>query len=291
MNGISVVIVCYKSELELRGLIESIFFHADVPLHQLQIIVIDNYGNGLERVITDDLSKQYESEFIYIKSDLNGGYGAGNNIGINLAKFDIVCVVNPDVRFIKPMFRKVISEFGKNSKLLALSGEQISSTKNSYFIRPEFQLPIIKAILGRYLRYIGGFHARFMALSGALTFYEKTLFADIGKFDESIFLYCEESDVSIRAHRARLEIAYFHEVKYVHLDWDRAAPSIDTIKYLLSSVSYYEKKHKISCKGYFLAGWVHFYLRYVWLLLRGKSDKVDDLKKVISIYKATYKGE
>ena len=60
MNGISVVIVCYKSELELRGLIESIFFHADVPLHQLQIIVIDNYGNGLERVITDDLSKQYE---------------------------------------------------------------------------------------------------------------------------------------------------------------------------------------------------------------------------------------
>ncbi len=288
MDGISIVIVCYKSELELRSLIESIFFYADLPLHQLQIIVVDNYGDGREKVITEDLSKQYTSEFIYIKSDINGGYGAGNNIGIKLAKFDIICVVNPDVRLIKPIFKKVINEFRKDPKLVALSGEQISSTKNSYFIRPEFQFPIIKAILHRCIRYTG-FRARFMALSGAFTFYEKKLFADIGLFDEDIFLYCEESDVAIRAHRANLHIAYFHEIKYLHLDWDRAAPSIDTIKYLLSSVSYYATKHKVSCKGYFLAGWTHFNLKSLWLMLRKKTDKTDVLNTAIHIYKSKYK--
>jgi len=288
MDGITIVIVCYKSELELRSLIDSIFFHADLPLHQLQIIVVDNFGDGREKDITADLSKQYTSEFIYIKSDLNGGYGAGNNIGIKLAKFKIVCVVNPDVRLVKPIFRQVLEEFSKDSKLVALSGQQISATKNSYFIRPEFQLPVIKAILHRCLPYIG-FRARFMALSGAFTFYEKNLFSDIGLFDEDIFLYCEESDVAIRAHRAKLNIAYRHEIKYLHLDWDRVAASIDTIKYLLSSVSHYSFKHKVSCKGYFLAGQTHFYLKLILLKLRGKVEKVDELKKTISIYKTKTK--
>lgn len=290
MEGISIVIVCYKSELDLEGLVDSVFVHTDVSQQCLQIVVVDNYGDGDEQGITDRLSQKYDAEFVYRKSDFNGGYGSGNNIGFNLAKYDIVCVINPDVRLIKPLFRKVISEFNNDSNLLALSGEQISSAKISFFLRPEFQFPIGKAVITRAIKYIGKFSPRFMALSGAMTFYKKQLFREIGLFDENIFLYCEEADVAVRADRAGLRVSYLKEIKYIHLDWDRMPASASTVENLISSVSYYADKHKFSCKGYFLAGLTHSYISYAWLRLHKRSGEADRAMELVSLFWSKIKG-
>jgi GT2 family glycosyltransferase len=282
-QGISFVILCYKSELDLASLVMSIYEHADIPHKSLEIIVVDNWGGGEEEKITAALAKKYDAEFIYKKSNINGGYGAGNNIGIMLATHDLVCVVNPDARFIAPIFKNVLTKFVSDPNLLGLSGEQISKTTNSIFMRPEYQYPITKEIISRLLKYIGFSH-RFMALSGAMTFYRKSLFLDIGLFDEKIFLYGEESDVSIRALRSGYDLDFFPEFKYLHLDCDLDGPSVDNIGHLISSVSYYQEKHNVSCRGYFMAGKVRFFVKYVLLLLRGRVSEASQAKSLIARY-------
>ena len=284
MNAISIVIVCYKSEKNLTGVVDSIFNHADIAESLLQIIVVDNWGGGEEEKITSVLAEKYDAEFIYQRSDVNGGYGAGNNIGIMLSRHDIVCVVNPDVRFISPIFKNVLTKFVSDPNLLGLSGEQVSKTRNSFFMRPEFQYPIAKELTSRLLKHIGVFSHRFMALSGAMTFYRKSLFLDIGLFDEKIFLYGEESDVSIRALRSGYNLGFVPEFKYLHLDWDLVGPSVKNIGYLISSVSHYQEKHNVSCRGYFLAGKVHFFVKYVLFLLRGRLSEASQAKSLIAMY-------
>ena len=283
-QGISFVILCYKSELDLASLVASIFKHADISHELLEIIVVDNWGGGEEEKITSALAEKYDAEIIYKKSNINGGYGAGNNIGIMLATHDIVCVVNPDVRFVSPIFKNVLTKFVSDPNLLGLSGEQVSKTRNSFFMRPEFQYPITKEITSRLLKHIGVFSHRFMALSGAMTFYRKSLFLDIGLFDEKIFLYGEESDVSIRALRSGYELDFFPEFKYLHLDWDLVGPSVNNIGYLISSVSHYQEKHNVSCRGYFLAGKVHFFVKYVLYFLRGRVSEASQAKSLIAMY-------
>lgn len=284
--GISFVIVCYKSQLDLPNIVSSILQYSDIPHKLLEIIIVDNWGAGDEERITSEMAKNYDAKFIYKKSDKNGGYGAGNNIGIMSAKHDYVCVVNPDVRFITPIFKNVLTRFENDPNLLALSGEQISKTRNSFFIRPEFQYPVIKELASRLLKHVGIFSHRLMALSGAMTFYRKSLFLDIGLFDEKIFLYGEESDVSIRALRSGYKIGYIAELKYLHLDWGLVKSSPDNIKYLTSSVFYYQDKHNLSCYGYFIAGKVHFSIKYVLFTLLGRKADAYESKSLISMYSA-----
>ena len=283
-QGISFIIVCYKSQLDLASLVTSIIKCADISHELLEIIVVDNWGKGDEQKIVNTLAEKYNADFIYKKSKINGGYGAGNNTGILLSKYDIVCVVNPDVRFIDPIFNKVLTKFSNNQKLLALSGKQISKTRNSFFIRPEFQYPFLKELGSLLLRHIGIFSHRLMALSGAMTFYRKSLFKDIGLFDEKIFLYGEESDVSLRALRSGYELSFFPEFKYHHLDWDSVKTSPQNIKYLTSSVSYYQDKHNVSCYFYFMAGKVHFSIKYILFLLLGRKADADESKSLIALY-------
>jgi GT2 family glycosyltransferase len=286
MKGISIIIVCYKSEEHIQHLIESFIQFSDIAKNLLQFIIVDNWGFGKEDKIVRSLSQKYNSEFIYKKSGINGGYGAGNNIGFSIAKYDIVCVVNPDVRLISPIFNKAIRKFEDNLNLLGLSGEQQSRTRNSFFIRPEFQYPIFKELSSYALKYTGLFSHRYMAISGAMTFYRKSLFLKVGLFDERIFLYGEESDVSIRALKSGYDLEYYSQIKYQHLDWDLVKSSFENINNLISSVSYYQNKHKISCKGYFYAGILHFFIKYLLLLVKGKSNEANEAKDLIYLYKS-----
>ncbi|QBY03129.1 glycosyltransferase [Thalassotalea sp. HSM 43] len=284
MSGISVIIVCYKSELELRSIVESILFYNDISLSKLEFIVVDNYGLGKEQHIVKSIKIDHEIDIKYIRSEDNLGYGAGNNIGIHAAKNDVICVVNPDVRFVKPIFNLVLDTFKDNGNIVALSGEQISGRNKSYFLRPEFQIPFLKGLINRFIDSIG-YKSKFMALSGALTFYDKKLFKSIGLFDENIFLYCEESDVAYRACKHLLKTKFDSRIKYVHLDWDRTEPSPETVQNLIDSVIKYSNKHNERCLGYFLSGYIHSLIKSLYARLSNNQNEANRLIKIADYYR------
>ena len=72
-QGISFVIVCYKSQLDLASLVTSIIKCADISHELLEIIVVDNWGKGDEQKIVNTLAEKYNADFIYKKSKINGG--------------------------------------------------------------------------------------------------------------------------------------------------------------------------------------------------------------------------
>ena len=119
-------------------------------------------------------------------NDENLGYGAGNNVGIKFAKYSLVVIANPDARFVDNPLRRVRAQMWDKG-FWAIGGKQISRMGVSFFLRPEFQYPVIREVSSRILSKLGLYSDRIMALSGALLFLDKRKFEELGTFDENIF--------------------------------------------------------------------------------------------------------
>src|SRR5690606_41622787 len=65
-------------------------------------------------------------DVIFISNSINGGYGAGNNLGINNAKYEHVLLINPDVELVEPFFSWARNEFIKDPKLNILGIQQVN---------------------------------------------------------------------------------------------------------------------------------------------------------------------
>ena len=82
------------------------------------IVVVDNYS-------TDDSFHQLlslESEKVHvIQSSKNGGYGYGNNVGIEYlkGKVDYILIANPDVEFEESVVLKMVHAFDLDTAIVA----------------------------------------------------------------------------------------------------------------------------------------------------------------------------
>ena len=82
---LTIVIVSFKSGEILHRCLESI--DKDLP-----IIVIEN---SIDNNFKIELEAKYKNVKCFLPEQ-NLGYGAGNNLGINLAKSNYVLILNPD---------------------------------------------------------------------------------------------------------------------------------------------------------------------------------------------------
>ena len=104
--NISFVIVTYNSHSLIIDCLESIFKYNDIG-ENLEVIVVDNSSSEQDKMFSD-ISNRYGERVTLIDSGKNGGYGFGNNIGISRSHSDIVIVMNPDVRFVRPILDRIL---------------------------------------------------------------------------------------------------------------------------------------------------------------------------------------
>ena len=104
------------------------------------IVVIDNCS-------TDDSYIQLkilESNKVHvIKSEKNGGYGYGNNVGIDYLKdkVDYIMIANPDVIFEEHVVSNLVSSFDKDTAIVAPLTLQPDGKRQ----QPEaWKVPVIK---------------------------------------------------------------------------------------------------------------------------------------------------
>ena len=178
-QNLSIVIVTLKSEKIIDQCIQSI--NQDLP-----IIVIENSNN---QKFKDKLESKYQNlKCILSKSNL--GMGAGNNIGIKLAKTDYVLILNPDVTLEPNTLEEIYLASKKISEFSVIS--PISSDLNfpNYgMINREKKIKELK--LPFKVDYVDGFA---MLLN-------KKKFNDNIYFDENFFLYLENNDLCLRVNR------------------------------------------------------------------------------------------
>lgn len=243
MKKISIIIVTYNSESHIYDCLNSIFLNNDIG-DQLEVIIVDNNSKRVDEMF-NCIRFKYKNNICLLKNSDNGGYGQGNNIGIEYSTAPYFMIMNPDVRLSKPIFKNALQAFS-NSNIAMLGIKQLltnGKTGISYSVKaysdPLFQ--ILGTVISNRLGY---YSFKNMYLCGACFFMRKDIFIEIGSFDEKMFLYGEENDLHYRLRKLRpdLKIAFEKDLNYIHLSDDRSL-SIDTMFRMLNSNLYFCKKN------------------------------------------------
>ncbi len=197
----SIVIVTYNSVDYIGKCIESI----TKQNYPHEIIIVDNCSqDGTATFINDNFPSVK-----LIESLANKGYGAGNNLGIKHAKGEYIVILNPDTiveqswleELIKPLIisNKVIT----TSKILTYNGSLISACGiNNHITGLAFPRGFgYKPNAFMNQEFVSG-------LSGCSFAIKKSNIIELGGFDENLFMYHDDVDLSWRALLNGYQILY-----------------------------------------------------------------------------------
>ena len=221
MKKVSIIIVTYNSEKDIYECINSIIENSDIPLTEIELVVVDNNSTGCDTMF-GKLKTLWGEDIILIKNSSNGGYGQGNNLGIRQCTAPLVLIMNPDVRLICPVFKKAIYLFSKDKNMCMLGMKQwltLEEPSTNSFTCTYRMNGYLSTILSALCTRLDFYIAKYMHFSGSCFFINKAMFEAVGLFDENVFLYGEEDDIHYRLlHRFKdCKMKYDKSLKYLHL--------------------------------------------------------------------------
>ncbi len=245
MKKVSIIIVTYNSEKDIYDCINSIIENSDIPLAEIELVVVDNNSIGCDTMF-GKLKTLWGEDIILIKNSNNGGYGQGNNVGIRRCSAPLVLIMNPDVRLVCPIFHKAIDRFSKDKSMCMLGMKQcltLEEPSNNSFTCTYRMNGYLSTILSALCTRLDFYIAKYMHFSGSCFFINKAMFEAVGLFDENMFLYGEEDDIHYRLmHRFKdCKMKYDKSLKYLHLTKERK-PDIKYEKMLIDVAVIQNKK-------------------------------------------------
>lgn len=244
-KDLSLVILTYNSHRLIFDCLESVFLHNDLA-DGLEVIVVDNCSADQEEVFSG-IRKTYNDRVTLLASPKNGGYGYGNNRGIELAQAPVVVVMNPDVRLVKPVFKTVLKNFYQSRT--GMVGARFVDGSNAYYYKPEY-VGFTNTLLQKMLFRLGLFKPDEVYFSGSFLAFSKADFVNAGSFDENIFLYFEEPDITNRIRALGKEVVLDTKVEVLHLAHGREL-NLRVIDEHLKTLLYYQTKYPFALKHYF----------------------------------------
>jgi len=280
----SVIIVSYKRLDILIDCLDSLYKYNDIG-DKLEIIVVDN---SPEDDIYNYVKNNY-NDVIILKSE-NKGFGAGNNLGAKIARGKYLLFLNPDTILIEPIFQFAIQNFEQNNNLalfgIKLLDKNLKRNCSFYFIDED---SFFHAMLIKLFRTMDFFIDGKMCITGADIFIRKKVFLDIGMFDENIFMYGEEADLTRRIKASNYKTKYFKDKSLIHLGGGTGTDKSFAIREGLRSTKYYCQKYNIDFNKKVLhriryQKFRHFIYRIF------KKEKCKEVKFHIEILKEYYKA-
>jgi GT2 family glycosyltransferase len=191
---VSIIIVTYNNAKEIQNCINSVLKQAFEPF---EIIIVDNASADN----TVNLIRESFPDIRIIRNQDNIGFGGGNNTGVKHASGDIIVFLNPDTIVLSGWLEELVNSLVRGKKIIATSkiltydGLMINTCGN-----------IIHFTGLAFTRGYGSHPTAYprpeyvTEASGCSFAIWKEDFIKIGGFDETIFLYHDDVDFSIRAH-------------------------------------------------------------------------------------------
>ena len=270
---LSIIIVVYNSENVLFDCLDSISEYEN--LENIEVIIVDNYLNSS---FNKSALKQYEYEISYIKSEVNGGFGYGNNIGAARAKYDVLLFLNPDTILTRELSSPTIKVFAncRSSTIVGYNLIDSDGRRNNTFGH-FLQSNLLVVFMLHVVRYFSCYgllnHVlnRFVWPWGAAFAVRKDVFTKAGGFDENMFLCNEEPDLLMRINNRKVR---FLNIPIIHLEGHTTAISVARHKEYFKSAFYHLNKHGLN---------VHDFIRRFMILynlkkLCGRLDNVTEDK-------------
>lgn len=165
-----------------------------------KIILVDNASTDDS---FDKLSRIGVNEnTVVIKSDKNGGYAYGNNIGLRHSKklgTDYVIVCNPDTEFSEDAIKSCLNSFKRSSKIAAVSPKVTKGSIAYKFTSPLGEIAYSNLLLNKMFkpRTIRKSQKskdlmRVDVIPGSFVMYDMKKVSEVDFYDENTFLYHEE---------------------------------------------------------------------------------------------------
>lgn len=287
MAKLSVIIVSYNGLNLLTDCLNSIRKYNDIG-NNLEVIVSDN---SPDFQVVDSVKSNFP-EVKAIHNPQNGGFGYGNNRGVELSTSEYLLFLNPDTLLTEPIFQYAIEKFEQDNKLAIFGFRQFSkdrSTHYSYYLMDEVSL-LDNLKQKKYLNndiYIDGK----MFIAGSEMFMRKDVFVKIGGFDENLFMFYEESDIlrRVKGLNEGYYTAFFPEKSIVHLVGGTRKGEVNTdfnsTKRVLQSMKYYAEKHNLNFKMMVRKFRHATYFRKLKYQISCNKKQVEEFNKIIEYTK------
>ena len=231
--NVAVVIVTYKTALLAIEALRSLTGERTAPGLQVRALIVDNSSEDLPVVEKAVTSNGWNSWVKLLASPRNGGYGYGNNLGVQHAYRDAppdyVYFLNPDAQ-VRPGAISTLVEFLESRPDVGIAGGSFELGDGSDWpiafrfpsllseLDSGLGLSLATRILNPWVvaRRMPRLPQRVDWICGASMLVRPAALAATGGFDENYFLYFEETDLCYRASKAGFSTWYVPDSRVLH---------------------------------------------------------------------------
>ena len=242
---LSVVILNYN----VRYFLEQCLLSVQKAIENLdaEIIVIDNDSK-------DDSCQMVKKLFpnvILIENRENVGFSKANNQAVKVAKGKYVCILNPDTAVAEDTFSKSLQYYESIENIGALGVYLMDGTGN-FLPESKRNLPTPKVSILKLTGFTQKYYANQVSetshgevevLVGAFMLLKRSIYEEVGGFDEDYFMYGEDIDLSYKIAKAGYQNHYFGEITVLHYKGESTIKDDAYLERFYGAMQIFYKKH------------------------------------------------
>lgn len=213
MKEVTVVIPNYNGKKYLVPCLKALYEHTTIDI---EVLIIDN---GSKDGSTEEAIELFP-QMKYVLLDENYGFCVAVNEGIKRSETEYVLLLNNDTEIRDGFVENLLKAIKKNKKIFSVESKMI-----------QYQDQTLIDSAGTYYNALGWAFARgkdqpvethskkalsFAACAGA-AIYRRSIFEEIGYFDEAHFAYLEDIDVGYRARIYGYRNVYEPKAEVIHV--------------------------------------------------------------------------
>ncbi len=234
--------------------------HLEVALGDIDAIcyVINNAPDPIQVNLLREFIRPFALNIVLINNSINNGYGAGNNLAINVTDAKYHLILNPDV-FVSPdALKNALAYMGQHLDVGLLCPNIFNEDGSQQFVHRRhatlFDMFLRSFAPGfvqkLFQRRMDGFLLKNLnwtceqdipSPSGCCMLFRTSILKRLAGFDSRYFMYYEDSDLGRRI-AALAKVRYLPDFKVTHI-WERASRKSWKMKWVMirSGFIYFRK--------------------------------------------------
>jgi len=296
--AVTVIVASFNTRDLLRDCIQSILAECEQlpPGTTAEVLIVDNAStDGSPEMVEDEFAASH-SPVRMIRSDVNLGFAAANNLAIEAARGRYLVLLNSDAFFRRGALRLAVQHMDANTtvgvggaRLVSPQGEWQPSARAFPSLWHVFV--VFSGLASRYpkSRVFGAFDRTWASpdfqadvdwVPGAFSIMRREALVKTGLFDPRFFLYCEEVDLCRRIKAKGFRVIYWPDVVVTHIGGE-SSRQLTTLKFsdnesqvalwrMRATLLYFRKHHGFRVWGFRALEDTMHTLR--WLRNRNSSD-------------------
>ena len=222
---ISFITINYNSSHLTYELIKTILEFTSKEL-SYEIIVVDNASRSDEVSKLESYLAGFEN-VILVKNKINSGFASGNMLGVNYASGEYFFFINNDTKLLNDA-GMIMKKYLDVHRDIALATAKVNDEKGNFSSSYKLFPSLTKELFGNSIARKFSKHkfpsnkvklevpTLVEVVSGSCMLFRSKDFCDIGGFDTTFFLYCEEEDICKRVWNSGKKVIFLSEAEIFH---------------------------------------------------------------------------